>query len=165
MELCLQILPHLITKPLHSPLHNTSSTAAPLQTLPITHHPTHITTASARSVLRASRALGPMVSAPRVAAPRAMGMRSFANSAIRFKSDVVREDEVPVSVYAPDSKGGPGANSDHYSIPVSRENQKVAPISTEENGDVTPLTDQVFNSLPPTMQRMSIKDKVVIVTG
>lgn len=115
---------------------------------------------SSRAALRLTKAAAPAV---RRATPIT---RAFTNSAIRYSSDVVRETEVPVSVYAPDSKGSGTSSSDHFSIPVSRENAKPTPFPTgPENDDVVPLTQKVYNSMPPMMQKMSIMDKVVIVTG
>lgn len=122
---------------------------------------------ASRSAFRLTRASAPLLSVSRTAAHRAIPVatRAFNNSAIRFKSDVVRETEVPVSVYSPDAKGQPTSTSDHFSIPVSRENAKPVPINEVEEGDVVPLTTKVYETLPPTMQKMSIMDKVVIVTG
>lgn len=123
---------------------------------------------SARTAFRLTRAAVPLLNTTRIAAaPRALpaAQRALNNSAIRFKSDVVRETEVPVSVYAPDSKGAGGSTSDHFSIPVNRENAKPQPIEAQEPDDVVPLTSKVYNQMPPMMQKMCIMNKVVIVTG
>lgn len=124
---------------------------------------------SGRSALRITRAAAPLLSSTRAAAPAPRAIptasRAFTKSAIRFKSDVVRETEVPVSVYAPDSKGAATSSSDHFSIPVNRDNAKPTPITPEENEEVVPLTKSVYGTMPPTMKKMSIMDKVVIVTG
>ncbi|KAI0129594.1 short-chain dehydrogenase [Xylariales sp. AK1849] len=123
---------------------------------------------ASRTAFRLTKAAAPLLSTPRTVIPRAVPVvtRAFTNSAIRMKSDVVQETEVPVSVYAPDAKGTGTSSSDHFSIPVSRENAKPTPFPTDpENDKVTPLTQKVYNTLPPMMQRMSIMDKVVIVTG
>jgi len=90
---------------------------------------------------------------------------AFSVSAVRSKSDVVAETEIPVSVYSSDSRGAAGSTSDHFSIPVNRDDAKPRPIPTEENTDVTPLTKKVYRDMPPMMQKMSIMDKVVVVTG
>ncbi|KAF7540629.1 hypothetical protein G7054_g1259 [Neopestalotiopsis clavispora] len=121
---------------------------------------------SSRTAFRLTRAAAPLFSAPRTSAPRAVpaATRAFQKSAIRMKSDVVQETEIPVSVYSTDTKGTGQSSSDHFSIPVSRENAKPTPMPTEGE-TVTPLTQQVYETLPPTMQKMSIMDKVVIVTG
>lgn len=78
---------------------------------------------------------------------------------------MVRETEVPVSVYSPDSKGTAGSTSDHFSIPVNRDDAKPKPFPPPEDTEVVPLNDQVYRQMPPTMQKMSIMNKVVIVTG
>lgn len=121
---------------------------------------------SSRTAFRLAKAATPLFSTSRAIAPRAVPAttRAFQKSAIRTKSDVVAETEIPVSVYSTDSKGSGQSSSDHYSIPVSRENAKPTPIAVEEEA-VTPLTQKVYNTLPRTMQKMSIMDKVVIVTG
>ncbi|ORY61351.1 short-chain dehydrogenase [Pseudomassariella vexata] len=120
---------------------------------------------ASRTAFRLTRAAAPLLSTSRAgqkAIPAAA--RAFNSSSVRMKSDVVRETEVPVSVYAPDSKGG-ASSSDHFSIPVSRENAKPTPIPTAENEDVHPLNQKVFNTMTPTMQKMTVMDKVVIITG
>ena len=109
-----------------------------------------------RAVSRAARAAAPSLRASRAT--------KVAVPFMRMKSDVVRETEVPVSVYAPDAKGAASSTSDHFSIPVPRDSVKPQPIS-EDPTDVVPLTQKVFSTLPPTMQKMSIMDKVVVVTG
>ncbi|KAH6647316.1 hypothetical protein BKA67DRAFT_594439 [Truncatella angustata] len=122
---------------------------------------------SSRTAFRLTKAAAPLFSIPRATAPRAVpaATRAFQKSAIRQKSDVVAETEIPVSVYSTDAKGTGQSSSDHYSIPVSRENAKPSAISSEPDDTVTPLTQKVYSSLPPTMQKMSIMDKVVVVTG
>ncbi|KAI1079979.1 NAD(P)-binding protein [Whalleya microplaca] len=125
---------------------------------------------SGRSVLRATRAAAPLLSSTSRASasiPRALpaAQRCFQKTSMRFKSDVVRETEVPVSVYSPDSKGAGTSTSDHFSIPVNREDAKPKPFPPAEDTEVTPLTKSVHKTLPPTMQKMSIMDKVVIITG
>jgi hypothetical protein len=72
---------------------------------------------------------------------------------------VVQETEVPVSVYSPDSK-----DTDHFSIPVSREKAKPVAVTPEED-EVIPLSKEVYKTMPPTLQRMSLMNKVVVVTG
>ncbi|KAI0868197.1 short chain dehydrogenase [Hypoxylon argillaceum] len=124
---------------------------------------------SARTVvLRATRAAVPRLSsASRTPVFRATpaAQRTFSLSASRSKSDVVRETEVPVSVYSPDATGAAGSTSDHFSIPVNRDDAKPKPFPAEEDADVIPLTKKVWRDMPPMMQRMSVMDKVVVVTG
>ncbi|KAI0419338.1 short chain dehydrogenase [Xylaria grammica] len=120
------------------------------------------------AILRLTRAAAPRLSsASRTSVFRAVpaAQRPFSISAVRPKSDVVQETEVPVSVYSADSKGAAGSTSDHFSIPVNRDDAKPKPIASEEDGDVIPLTKRVYSEMPPMMQKMSVMDKVVVVTG
>ncbi|KAK8136492.1 short chain dehydrogenase [Apiospora sp. TS-2023a] len=121
---------------------------------------------ASRSAFRLSRVAAPFVSAPRSRAIP-IAARAFTSSASRFnRSDDVQETEIPVSHYSPDAKGQASTTSDHYSIPVSRESAQPSPIETgAEDESVTPLTKQVYSTMPPTMQRMSLMDKLVVVTG
>lgn len=121
---------------------------------------------SGRAALRLSRAAAPLFStaSPAVRAFPA-AQRTFAKTAFRAKSDVVRETEVPVSNYSPDAKGSGASSSDHYSIPVNREKAQPTPLPSAEDADVVPLTREVYESMPPMMQKMTVMDKVVIVTG
>ncbi|KAI0201547.1 short chain dehydrogenase [Astrocystis sublimbata] len=116
--------------------------------------------------MRMSRAAAPRVAnAARTPVLRANAQRTFAISARRSKSDVVQETEVPVSVYSTDKTGAAGSSSDHFSIPVNRDDAKPKPFPVEEESDVIPLTKQVWRDMPPMMQKMSVMDKVIVVTG
>ncbi|KAI1325059.1 short chain dehydrogenase [Xylariaceae sp. FL0255] len=121
---------------------------------------------SGRTALRVSRAVAPLLSnSSRTPAVSRAFPRAFSMSSVRSKSDVVRETEIPVSVYSPDSKGAAGSTSDHYSIPVNRDDAKPKPFPSEEDADIIPLTKKVWRDMPPMMQKMSVMDKVVVVTG
>ncbi|KAJ2993780.1 hypothetical protein NUW58_g1737 [Xylaria curta] len=95
----------------------------------------------------------------------AAAQRAFSISAARPKTDVVQETEVPVSVYSPDSKGAAGSTSDHFSIPVNRDDAKPKPFPPRGGRRCHSLTKKVYGDMPPMMQKMSIMDKVVVVTG
>ncbi len=114
-----------------------------------------------------ARAAAPrLASASRTPVFRAIpAQRAFSISAARSKNDVVAETEVPVSVYSPDSTGAAGSTSDHFSIPVNRDDAKPKPFPPEEDADIIPLTRKVYRDMPPMMQKMTVMDKVVIVTG
>jgi hypothetical protein len=90
---------------------------------------------------------------------------AFSVSARHMKSEVIKETEVPVSIYSPDSKGIASANSDHFSIPVKKGAASAPEPIVEEEDAVVPLQDKVFNQMPRTMQRMSVMGKVIIITG
>jgi hypothetical protein len=89
---------------------------------------------------------------------------AFSVSASRMKSEVIKETEVPVSVYNPDAKGVASASSDHFSISVKPGSRAPAPIEEEEDA-VVPLQEKVYGQMPRTMQRMSVMGKVIIITG
>jgi hypothetical protein len=88
---------------------------------------------------------------------------ALSGSTAPRKSEVIKETEVPVSVYSPDSKGAnTSANGEHFKIPVRRDQ---AEVPAEEEDKVTPLTSKVYNQMTPTMQKMSVMGKVIIITG
>ncbi|KAG5917548.1 hypothetical protein E4U53_004190 [Claviceps sorghi] len=118
---------------------------------------------AARNALRLTRA-----AAPRIALPRA-GARLFSATHTRAVSDtaqkrsVVREKEVPVTVYA----AGQG-QGDKHTVRVSDEAAQVpydSPAPPPEHDLVQPLSKKVFDALPHTMRSMSVYGKVIIVTG
>lgn len=116
--------------------------------------------AAARSAFRLTTRFAPRV------AIRSQAARPFSVSARAFKSDVVSEKEVPVSVYAPDAKGT--GQSDHFSIPVREHDSRPpteSPVPGPENDDVVPLTRKTFDSMPPMMQKLSVMGKTIVVTG
>ena len=123
---------------------------------------------SGRSALRLTRAAAPLFLASTASASRTVSARAIPAAQRCFSRTVTRgrrEDgngEIPVSSYAPGAKGAAAG-----SIPVNRASAagRPAPIDAEENGDVTPLSQQVYSTMPPTMQKMSVMGKVVIVTG
>jgi NAD(P)-dependent dehydrogenase (short-subunit alcohol dehydrogenase family) len=108
------------------------------------------------------RAAMPKPPAVRLAVPR----RAFSVSPAQpKKTEVIKETEVPVSVYAPDSKGVASANSDHFSIPVKPAVSVTTPPQESESEKVVPLDARIYRSMPPTMQKMSVMGKVIVVTG
>lgn len=119
--------------------------------------------AAARTARLASRLA---ITRPAIArAPISAAQRAaFSVSAGRMKSEVIKETEVPVSVYNPDAKGVASSNSDHFSIPVKNGSRAPAPIAEEEDA-VAPLEEKVYRQMPRTMQRMSVMGKVIIITG
>jgi hypothetical protein len=90
---------------------------------------------------------------------------AFSVSAGRFKSEVIKETEVPVSVYSPDAKGVASGNSDHFSIPVKSAGAPAPEPIAEEEDAVVPLQEKVFKQMPRTLQKMSVMGKVIIITG
>ncbi|AEO64045.1 uncharacterized protein THITE_2109761 [Thermothielavioides terrestris NRRL 8126] len=89
---------------------------------------------------------------------------AFSVSARRSKSEVIKETEVPVSVYNPDAKGIASSTSDHFKIPVQPAAPAAEPIA-EDDDSVTPLQEKVYRQMPRTLQKMSVMGKVIIITG
>ncbi|KAK0617385.1 hypothetical protein B0T14DRAFT_538938 [Immersiella caudata] len=120
--------------------------------------------ATARTIRLASRlSTIPRTAAPRGATPAAQ-RAAFTVSARRFKSEVIKETEVPVSVYNPDAKGVASGTSDHFSIPVKPNFKAQEPV-VEPEDRVDPLNEKVYKQMPRTLQKMSLMGKVVIITG
>ena len=123
------------------------------------------------AALRLARVAG-RVAMPRIPAFRATGASitqraAFSASARTFKSGVVKETEVPVSVYSPDSKGtaSGAAAADHFTISV-KEGAQAPPEAIDEIDDsVNPISEKVYKALPRTLQKMTCYGKVVIITG
>lgn len=119
--------------------------------------------AAARTIRLAPRLSA--ISRPVVArgTPSLAQRAAFSVSAGRFKSQVIKEDEVPVSVYKPDSKGVASGNAGQYSIPVKH--GALTPEPAVEEEEVVPLEDKVYKQMPRTLQKMSVHGKVIIITG
>jgi hypothetical protein len=119
------------------------------------------------AIARSARLAPRLAAIARPAAARVGVQRAaFSVSASRSKSEVIKETEVPVSIYSPDSKGIASNNSDHFSIPIKAGASARAqdPIVEEEDA-VVPLQDKVYNQMPRTLQKMSVHGKVIIITG
>ncbi|KAK3941681.1 short-chain dehydrogenase/ reductase [Diplogelasinospora grovesii] len=123
--------------------------------------------AAARTMRMVSRAAAlPRLSLPavRAAAPSVAQRAAFSTSGRYRKSEVIKETEVPVTVYTPDPKGA--ASSEHFSIPVQPGSQVPVPEpAVEEDENVNPLEEKVYNQMPRTLQKMSVMGKVIIITG
>jgi NAD(P)-dependent dehydrogenase (short-subunit alcohol dehydrogenase family) len=117
---------------------------------------------------RATRLAPRFAAISRPAVPRAgvsIAQRAaFSGSARLMKSEVIKETEVPVTVYSPDHKGIATGNSDHFNIPVKNSAASPEAIAEEEEA-VQPLDDQVYKQMPRTLQKMSVHGKVIIITG
>jgi hypothetical protein len=85
------------------------------------------------------------------------------------KREIISEREVPVSSYTPDSKGAASGSADHagehYSIPVRRNPDIEVPNQDTDVEVVQPLKEEVYQTMPATLQKMSVMGKVVIITG
>jgi hypothetical protein len=91
--------------------------------------------------------------------------RTITTATALKKREIIAEKEVPVSSYTPDARGTlSGSSHDHYSIPV-RKDPKVE-VQVDDNADkVVPLSRAAFQRMPATLQKMTVMDKVVIITG
>ncbi len=121
---------------------------------------------AARNMLRLSRAAAP---AARISAPAGNAARCFSTTRINRVTDtankksVVREKEVPVSVYE-----GAGHAADRHTVHVPEGASKIphdSPTPPPEYDAVQPLSKKSYESLPHTMKNMTVYGKTIIVTG
>lgn len=87
------------------------------------------------------------------------GHRGLTISYPVFKANTVNENQVPAMIYTPEGKL-------HAAIPVLPED-KVGPTipATNEMENLTTLSDESYQMLPATVKSMTVKGKVIIVTG
>lgn len=80
-----------------------------------------------------------------------------------FKANPVNETQVPATVYSPEGKMPRGVQ---VTIPV-RPEDKIGPAvpHTNEMEHLTTLSDKSYEMLPATVKSMTVKGKVIIVTG
>ncbi|UNI18273.1 Sorbose reductase [Purpureocillium takamizusanense] len=116
---------------------------------------------AARNALRLSRAAAPRVSA-RAAAPRFFSVtRANRVSDTPNKKSVVREKEVPVTVY------GAGHGEKHM-VNVHEDAAKVpydSPVPPPDHDAIQPLSRKTFEAMPWTLRNMTVYGKTIIVTG
>jgi hypothetical protein len=110
----------------------------------------------------------PMMGATKAVSGYQARTLTFSKKRPLKKSEVIKEEEIPVSVYSPDAKGVGSANAaDHFTVPVPQDAKAnlADPADEEPMQTVTPLDASVFKSMPRTMQSMTVMDKVIIITG
>lgn len=80
-----------------------------------------------------------------------------------FKANPINESQVPATMYSPEGKMTQGVQ---VTIPV-RPEDKIGPSvpATNEMEDLNTLSDESFKMLPATVKSMTVKGKVIIVTG
>lgn len=118
---------------------------------------------AARNALRLSRAAAPRVAVPRSSARLFSATRFNAVSDTAQKKSVVREKEVPVTVYS--AGHGPG---DKHTVQVPEGAAQVpydSPAPPAEHDAVQPLGKKVYEAMPHTLRSMSVYGKVIIITG
>ncbi|RFU24708.1 hypothetical protein B7463_g11635, partial [Scytalidium lignicola] len=88
--------------------------------------------------------------------------RAFFSGSTKLRDDVeiISEREIPVSTY---NGKGENAQGRHSTIPVR--GTPTLEAAGAEVETVKPLAKGVYNAMPKTLQKMSIMDKVVIITG
>jgi hypothetical protein len=91
--------------------------------------------------------------------------RPLSTTSHLYRREVVAEKEIPVSSYTPDGKGPlTGSAAQQYSIPV-RDDPSINVPGGADAEKVVPLTNTVYRHMSPTMQNLSLMDKVAIITG
>jgi len=109
-----------------------------------------------RSIVRAASKAQRFAAAPKVASSVVMTSR-FSTSAMRSKvPEIVAEREVPTTSYS-------GGEARHSTLKIRDEDKASAARSSEER--VVPLTRDIYERMTPSMQKMTLFGKVVIVTG
>lgn len=115
---------------------------------------------SSRAAIRATR-LAAATWTPR---SHTMGVRALTVSYPTFKPSVVQESEVPISVYSPDNKAAKVTT-----IPVTQADGKVHAVpaipQANEMEVLSILSEEAFSKLPNTVKNMTVKDKMIIITG
>lgn len=84
-----------------------------------------------------------------------------------FKANPVNESQVPATIYHSDDKMPQGVQ---VTIPVRPEDKMIGPAvpavpATNEMDRLTTLSDEFYQMLPSTVKSMTVKGKVIIVTG
>ncbi|KAG6087460.1 hypothetical protein E4U30_007175 [Claviceps sp. LM220 group G6] len=118
---------------------------------------------AARSALRLTRAATPLATRSRAGARLFSVTRTNAVSSTAQKQGVVREKEIPVTVYPAGQ-----AQGDKHTVRISDNAGQVphdSPAPPLEHDAVQPLSKSVFDSMPHTMRNMSVYGKVIIVSG
>lgn len=99
--------------------------------------------------------------AARATRPAAMAARPLSTSARMMRREVIAEKQIPVSSYAdPESHV-----AQRSTIPVRNDPEIEQPADETAGLRAPPLTKAQFNKLPKSIQKQTVMDKVVIVTG
>lgn len=92
--------------------------------------------------------------------PATMAARPLSTSARLLRREVIAEKQIPVSSYADPESHAPQRST----IPVR--NDPEIEVPAEEAGlRAAPLSKALFSKLPKSIQKQTVMDKVVIVTG
>jgi len=85
--------------------------------------------------------------------------RPLATSARLYQREIIAEKEIPTASFITDDK-----QPVRTSIHVRDDPEIEVPVEVDEV-NVKPLSRDLYQKLPNTMQKMTVMDKVVIVTG
>jgi hypothetical protein len=111
----------------------------------------------ARSFVRAASKAPAMSAAPKAVTSAFVSRASFSAGAMLRKSpEVIAEREVPTSSYT-------GGEAHHSTLKIRDDDKPSAAKLPEER--VVPLTRDIFDRMTPSMQKMTLFGKVVVVTG
>jgi NAD(P)-dependent dehydrogenase (short-subunit alcohol dehydrogenase family) len=116
---------------------------------------------AARNALRLSRVAIPRTATPQTATRFFSATRAARVSDTAHKQSVVREKEVPVTVYG----HGQGEKQTVHVPEGAAQVPFDSPAPPVENDVVQPLTKKVYETLPQTMKSMSVFGKTIIITG
>lgn len=105
----------------------------------------------------------------RIATPavRIAGVRAFSSTRANLVTDtqnkksVVREKEVPVTIYG-------AGQGEHSTVRVPEGAAQVpydSPVPPTEGDVIQPLSRKVYDAMPQTLKNMTVMGKIVIVTG
>lgn len=112
---------------------------------------------AARLARAAAPRAGPLTSVRCLSISRINRVQDTTN-----KKNVIREKEIPVTIY-----DGPG-QGDKHTVPVPESAGRVpteSPVPAPEHDAVQPLSKKVYDSMPHTMRNMTVHGKTIIVTG
>ncbi|CAH0052739.1 unnamed protein product [Clonostachys solani] len=114
-----------------------------------------------RNALRLTRAPIARIVTPKTAARAFSVSRANFVSDTQIKKNVVREKEVPVTIYG-------SGQGEHSTVQVSEGAGKVpfdSPVPPNDSDAVQPLSRKSFESLPQTLRDMTVYGKTIILTG
>lgn len=84
--------------------------------------------------------------------------RPLTTSARLYQREIIAEKKIPIASFTDDKEAV------RTSIPVRDDPEIEVPVEVGEV-NVKPLSREIYDKLPITMQKMTVMDKVVIVTG
>jgi len=118
---------------------------------------------AARSIFAASRMAAvrrtPLITIPRASMIAKNSRMAFTTTSKASDYEVISEKEVPTTTYSP------GSGVERTTLVVEDHGAAAAKAATEVVDVVTPLTKAGYAQLTPSLQKMTVFGKVVIITG